>query len=309
MSPRVDLAISDMARRIFGFHNFNSQVAGRELVGLLESAVVRRAEAQKAAAREWPYWIRGKIGYLRVVFYGVGSRQYARDYVVPRDPRTRHQARVRGRLGRVSATWGRGLTEEQRVAWNAVAAKELSRRAPRGRLTGQTLFVRHNSVLELAGREWALWPPGRVVFGANPVVGLRVGQGNPKPETRNPKAGRRKPNGVESRNPNGDEGWRVELEVAGPVEHDILIFGEKAAPAGRTRPRHPVYLGVLAAGAAGGVWDITDWYVGRLGAPGAGQRVFICAQRQRDGWRDRGKVFSEVVVGRVEGEGEGRLGG
>jgi hypothetical protein len=247
-----------MARRIFGFHNFNSQVAGRELVGLLESAVARRAEAQKAAAREWPYWIRGKIGYLRVVFYGVGSRQYARDYVVPRDPRTRHQARVRGRLGRVSATWGRGLTEEQRVAWNAVAAKELSRRAPRGRLTGQTLFVRHNSVLELAGREWALWPPGRVVFGANPVVGLRVGQRNPKAETRSPKA--------ETRNPNGGEGWRVELEVAGPVEHDILIFGERPVGAGRRRVRHPVYLGVAPAGTGGSTRPLLSWATDALAA-------------------------------------------
>ncbi|MGD0262634.1 MAG: hypothetical protein ABSD29_22950, partial [Verrucomicrobiota bacterium] len=301
----VDPAIREMARRLFGFRNFNPLASSRELVGILERAVARRAKAQKARAREEPYWIRGKVGYLRVVFYGVGSRQYARNYVVPRDPRTRHQERARGRMGAVSAAWGRRLSAEQRGAWNAAAAQELSRRRPQAGLTGQTLFVRHNSVLELAGREWALWPPGRVVFGENPVQGLRVGQGNPKPETRNPKAGRRKPNGVESRNPNGDEGWRVELEVAGPVEHDILIFGEKAAPAGRTRPRHPVYLGVVAAGTGGGVWDITDWYVGRLGAPGAGQRVFICAQQQRDGWRDGGKVLSDVVLARVEAEGRG----
>jgi len=147
-NARVDPAIREMARRLFGFRNFNPLASSRELVGILERAVARRAKAQKARAREDPYWIRGKVGYLRVVFYGVGSRQYARNYVAPRDPRTRHQAR----------------------------------------LTGQTLFVRHNSVLELAGREWALWPPERVVFGANPVQGLRVGQGNPKSEIRNPKA-------------------------------------------------------------------------------------------------------------------------
>jgi hypothetical protein len=187
-NARGDPAIREMARRLFGFRDFNSLASSRELVGILERAVTRRAKVQKAAAREWPYWIRGKVGHVRVVFYGVGSRQYARDYVVPRDPRTRPQERVRVRLGAVSAAWGRELTEGQRGAWNAAAAKELSRRATGGRLTGQTLFVRHNSVLGLAGREWALWPPGRVVFGVNPVQGLRVGQGNPKPETRNPKA-------------------------------------------------------------------------------------------------------------------------
>jgi hypothetical protein len=98
----------------------------------------------------------------------------------------------------------------------------------------------------------------------------------------------------------------VELELAGPVEHDVLIFGERPVGAGRRRARHPVYLGVVSAGTGGGVLDLTDCYVGGLGAPGAGQRVFICAQQQRDGWRDGGKVLSEVVPARAEAEGEGR---
>jgi hypothetical protein len=45
---------------------------------------------------------------------------------------------------------------------------------------------------------------------------------------------------------------------------------------------------------------------GGLGAPGTGQRVFICAEQQRDGWRDRGKVLSEVVSAGVGAAGEGR---
>ena len=90
MKARGDPAIGEMARRIFGWRHFNSLTAGRELVGLLERAIARRAKAQKALVREWPYWVRDKVGYLRVVCYGGGSRQYVRNYVVPRDPRTRH---------------------------------------------------------------------------------------------------------------------------------------------------------------------------------------------------------------------------
>ena len=107
-NARVDPAIREMARRLFGFRNFNPLASSRELVGILERAVARRAKAQKARAREGPYWIRGKVGYLRVVFYGGGSRQYVRNYVVPRDPRTRHQARVRGGWGGVGGV-GEGV--------------------------------------------------------------------------------------------------------------------------------------------------------------------------------------------------------
>ncbi|MGD0262259.1 MAG: hypothetical protein ABSD29_21035 [Verrucomicrobiota bacterium] len=262
--------------------------------------------------------VRGKIRGRGVVFYFTGQGQYARAYVVPHDPRTARQQEMRALMGAVSRAWGMVLTPEQHWAWNAAARKVLSRRRPQRPLTGQELFVKLNSVLALVGRELLVWPPGRVrEFGPNPVQKLTVrweGQRNPKSEIRNP---------------NGDGGWRVELEVAGPVVEDLLIYGEAPVSGGRRKARHPVYLGVVRKGecrmqnaecgmrnaeggrrkaecgvgkAECGVLDITEWYVGRFGEPGVGQRVFICAQQQRDGWRDEEQVFSEVVAGGRQNE-------
>src|ERR1035438_1141982 len=182
------------------------------------------------------------------VFYRVRDRQYARRYVVPADVRTAARQRARGTMGAVSKAWSHLLTESERRAWMAAAAKVMSRpRLGRGPLTGQMLFTGINSARKTIGREFLRVPAERIVFGPNVVEGLTISR---------------------------DQGrLRFALRVSGPVTEDIMVFGAAPCSAKWRKCRKPVYLGLLPA-PEGGVNDITEMYVQRFGEPRAGERVF-----------------------------------
>lgn len=73
--------------------------------------------------------------------------QYIRPYVVPADPNTVRQQRVRNRLGAVSAAWGTTLTQRQRDGWIQYATRvRFQFRGPDPiHLSGQQLFIRNNA--------------------------------------------------------------------------------------------------------------------------------------------------------------------
>ena len=211
----------------------------------------------------------GKYQHRNLVFYRRRHRQYARRYVIPRDPRTHAQQHVRAIMGLLSQQWQR-LTEEQRRAWLAVAEQVLSRlRLTRGPLTGEMLFVKLNFVLWLLGRELLLWPSPPVVFGSNPVGELMI-----RREHRQ---------------------LRLKLRVVGPVVADIMLYGEAPISPGRNKPRHPVFLGLLPA-PRGGWSDITELYEARFGKPAVGKKVIICTRQQRDGWENPYTQVSGMAV-------------
>ena len=78
-----------------------------------------------------------------VVFFMIRNRQRERAYVIPKSVRNTATRRTRGAFGALSKAYSTLLSEEQQAAWNAAAAKVLSR--PRlgqcGPLTGQEHFV------------------------------------------------------------------------------------------------------------------------------------------------------------------------
>jgi hypothetical protein len=117
-----------------------------------------------------------------------------------------------------------------------------------------------------------LEPPERVVFGPNPVEGLRISDENGR--------------------------MRLKVSVTGPVVEDIMVFGAAPCSAGRKKWRHGAYLGLLPA-PVGGESDITEIYVERYGEPEAGKRVFIRTRQQRNGWEGHNKDSSEVVPAEV----------
>ena len=211
----------------------------------------------------------GKYRLRDLVFYRIGNRQYARAHVIPMDPRTPAQLRVRDIVSSLSREWRR-LTPEQRRAWNAAAEWVLSRlHLTQGRLTGELLFMKLNFVLRLLGRELLVWPTERVVFQPSPVGELVIRREH--------------------------EQVRLELRLSGPVEEDILVYGEAGVSAGRKKPRHPVFLCLLPA-PRGGLSDITKPYVARFGVPEPGKKIIICTRQQKDGWQDEvTKVSGEVV--------------
>jgi hypothetical protein len=212
-----------------------------------------------------------KSGRCRdVVFYRLHQRQFVRRHVIPLNPKTSAQGRVRDNMTAIAKAWANRLTEEERLKWIRSSPAVLSQ--PRlgqcGPLSGQMHFMGINCVLATIGRELLREPPERVRFGPNPVGELTLSRRQ------------------------GELNFK--LAVSGPVTEDIMVFGAAPCPAGRRKCRKPVYLGLLPA-PVDGVSDITELYLGRFGEPEAGQRVFIRLVQQRNGWQSAPTDTSNLV--------------
>ena len=107
------------------------------------------------------------------VFYMRRRTLCRRRYVIPRNVRTAARRLTRRAFGAIAKAWAERLTEEQRQAWVAAAAKVRSH--PRlwqsGPLTGEMHFEGINSARARIGLEILLWPPERVIFGPTPSTG------------------------------------------------------------------------------------------------------------------------------------------
>jgi len=68
----------------------------------------------------------------------------------------------------------------------------------------------------------------------------------------------------------GSERLRIRLRVCGPVEEDVMVFGQAPCSAGRKKWRHGAYLYLLPA-PEWGESDITAKYVARFGDPEPGE--------------------------------------
>ena len=195
--------------------------------------------------------------------------QFRRALVVPKDPRTNDQVRVRSALGHFSALWNK-LTEEQRLLWNARAGEVRSR--PRlgknGRLTGQQLFVKINCTLASVGKPMVTTPPDRPRFPANPVGALSI--------------------------TNNSGAIALRLSVSRTPAADIIVLGAAPCSQGVSFVRNFTILGLLPAASAGAS-EITDMYVKKYGIPREGSRVFIRTNQEIDGWEDAFKQTSAVV--------------
>jgi hypothetical protein len=134
---------------------------------------------------------------------------------------------MRGAFGRFARAWGRGLTEEQRRAWNEAGPKVRSakRLGQSGPLTGQQHFEGINSARACIRKEMLFEPPAPVLLGLNPVGQLTI--------------------------TNGEGGVRLRLSVSGPVAEDIMVFGQAPCSAGRMKRRNVSYLGLLPASEGG----------------------------------------------------------
>ena len=105
-----------------------------------------------------PYTKSGKLGNM--VWQRNRYGQICYPAFIPANPRTPAQVAIRGIFAAVSQRW-RTLTEEQRLAWIAVAATILSkpRLAQSGPLTGLQLFVKVNVYLAYRGLPQVDLPP------------------------------------------------------------------------------------------------------------------------------------------------------
>jgi hypothetical protein len=120
------------------------------------------------------------------VYYWAYGRLCWRRYVVPKDPRTATQQSSRAAFGAASLAWSenQALTEEQRDAWYAEAAKLKTRPrlAQSGALTAQQHFIGRNSIKERWGLALLWEPPARKAI--MPEAPRRQGVARPSSGTR-----------------------------------------------------------------------------------------------------------------------------
>jgi len=195
--------------------------------------------------------------------------QSRRRYVVPNNPRSPAQVRVRTWFGNPSARW-RTLTEAQRAAWIAGGSQEASdgRLGDSGRLTGCQFFVKINTNLANVGEPPVVDPPNKPVFSANPVGDLTI------------------------TNTGGIIALKLSVPTA-PARH-MLVWATAPCSPGVSFPGRFVILGRLPEPEAG-LSDITEMYTARYGMPGAGRRVFIQTVQYINGWQDTPKRVTVVV--------------
>jgi hypothetical protein len=195
--------------------------------------------------------------------------QSRRPLVIPIDPQTPAQLRMRAILEHVTCRW-RGLTDEQREAWTARGRETEScpSLGQSGPLTGLQLFTKINCSAASIDQPQFVLPPERPVFGANPVDRLVI----------------------------ANTGGVIDLKltVLGVPAPLNIVLGTRPCSAGVSFAPRPVILGLLPALEAG-FSNITRLYGDRFGVPPVGTRVFIFTKQQINGWEDADKRTTAVV--------------
>ena len=195
--------------------------------------------------------------------------QISRILVIPANPRTTDQSNVRERLTKMTQAW-RGLTANQRTAWNVAASKLQTR--PRcgtsGMMTGSQYFSKVNCNLAIVGASAVMVPPAPVTLPALVpsaleitntigVIAIKLVCGDDPTEYTVIRAAAPQSAGVN-------------------VCNDYRVLGECPQP-------------VL------GKSDITALYVAKFGEPAVGAKVFVSANQMVDGWTDYPKRWSALV--------------
>jgi hypothetical protein len=196
--------------------------------------------------------------------------QCYRALVVPRDPRSPAQLKMRQFFGSSSQGWGRRLSDLQRQRWDAAAQTVPTHPSLNqySRLSGQQLWVKINSTLRCIGQPPVDEPPAPVVFGPNPVGELIIDY-----------------------DPVGN--LRLRLAVGTTVE-DLMLSAETPRSAGRLKHRRVCYLGLLGS-PIDGQCDITAAYIARFGRPNPGQKVFVVTCQHKNGWKSQDYATSAIV--------------
>ncbi len=210
----------------------------------------------------------GRIGPL--VAYPSDFGQCFRTLVVPHDPKSLAQSRVRVSFGVSSQGWGRKFTELQRQHWNQAALTVPSYPSLQqySHLSGQQLCVKINSTLRCVGQPPVDEPPAPVVFSPNCVGDLTIDY---------------------------DEAGNVRLLLAvGTAVEDIMLFAQAPCSAGRMKHRRVNYLGLLGP-ATHGLCDITAAFVAKHGEPRPGQKIFVVTCQHKNGWKAPEHVTSAIV--------------
>ena len=193
----------------------------------------------------------------------------SRARVIPTNPQTDAQLRIRGFLRSVASTWST-LTQDQRNAWAAEASQHQSkaRLGQSGPLTGFQLYAKINCSLLNIGSAVVSAPPASPNFGPLPVSGLVI--------------------------TNASGTVSLKLTAADSPPEGTMLWGAKPCSQGINTVREVVFLGTLDS-PAGGAIDISAAYKAKYGSPKAGSKVFVKVNQNINGWEDVPRRFWAIV--------------
>ena len=194
-----------------------------------------------------------------------------RSVPVPKKRATPAQRRRRAFMASMPGFW-RGLSDDQRAAWEVAARKTKSRKrlGKAGTLRGYHFCNRINCVLAAVGLPRVSVPPRKPKFLPNPVGALIAT--NTRVEI------------------------KLQLSVPTPPAQYTLVLGSPPCSAGISCRCGFTILGLLPAPVRG-LSDITDLYVKVFGKPPVGSRVFIRTRQVIDGWEDEPIQTTAIVPG------------
>jgi len=193
----------------------------------------------------------------------------SRALVIPTNPETDAQVRIRDFLESVARKW-RKLSQDQRNAWISEASQHQSkpRLGQSGTLTGFQLYAKINCSLLNIGEAEVSAPPAAPDFPVLPVSGLTI--------------------------TNTAGVITLKLTTTDAPAEGTMLWGAKPCSQGINTARGVVFLGTLNSPANGAV-DISDAYNGRFGSPTVGSKVFVQLNQNVNGWVDRPRRFWAIV--------------
>ena len=194
----------------------------------------------------------------------------SRALVIPTNPQTDAQMRVRSFLRSVASKWSSTLTQAQRDAWTAEAVQHQSkgRMGQSGPLTGFQLYAKINCSLLVIGADEVLTPPAAPVFGVLPVSGLSI--------------------------TNAAGVITLKLTTTASPPDGTMLWGAKPCSQGKDAAPGVVFLGTVDSPVNNAI-DITSAYTARYGSPTAGKKVFVKVNQNINGWEDVPRQFSAIV--------------
>jgi hypothetical protein len=207
----------------------------------------------------------------RGIYVSQNSRNglVSRSVVIPTNPQTDAQMRVRSFLRGVASKWST-LTQAQRDTWTAEASQHQSRArlGQSGPLTGFQLYAKINcSLLNIGGTEVST-PPASPSFETLPVSGLTI--------------------------TNASGVITLKLTTTDSPADGTMLWGAKPCSQGINTARSVVFLGVLDS-PVGDAIDISAAYKARFGSPKVGSKVFVKVNQNMNGWEDVPRGFWAIV--------------
>ena len=193
----------------------------------------------------------------------------SRALVIPTQPETDAQLRIRSFLRSVASQW-RGLTQALRDAWTAEASahQSKSRLGQSGTLSGFQLYAKINCSLLNIGSAKVSAPPAEPVFDVLPVSGLVI--------------------------TNAAGVITLKLTTTDAPPDGTMLWGAKPCSQGINTARGVVFLGTLGSPTDDAI-DITAACTARYGVPAVGKKVFVKFNQNINGWEDTPRQFSAIV--------------